>query len=70
MLEVMNNLQVAGKKVLFVLPENNYNVIKSASNIQRTNVVTVNELNTYAIMNSSAVVFVENAVAALESTLA
>ena len=70
MVEVMNNLQVAGKKVLFVLPENNYNVLKSASNIERTNVVTVNELNTYAIMNSSAVVLVENAVAAIEATLA
>ena len=70
MIEVMNNLQVAGKKVLFVLAENNHNVLKSASNIERTNVVTVNELNTYAIMNSSAVVFVENAVAALEATLA
>ena len=70
MIEVMNNLQVAGKKVLFVLAENNYNVLKSASNIERTNVVTVNELNTYAIMNSNAVVLVENAVAAIESTLA
>ncbi len=70
MIEVMNNLQVAGKKVLFVLAENNYNVLKSASNIERTNVVTVNELNTYAIMNSSAVVLVENALTALEATLA
>ena len=70
MVEVMNNLQVAGKKVLFVLPENNYNVLKSASNIERTNVVTVNGLNTYAIMNSSAVVLVEGALAAIEATLA
>ena len=70
MIEVMNNLQVTGKKVLFVLPENNYNVLKSASNIERTNVVTVNELNTYAIMNSSAVVLVESALAAIEATLA
>ena len=70
MIEVMNNLQVAGKKVLFVLPENNYNVLKSARNIERTNVVTVNELNTYAIMNSSAVVLVEGALAAIEATLA
>ena len=70
MIEVMNNLQIAGKKVLFVLPENNYNVLKSASNIERTNVVTVNELNTYAIMNSSAVVLVEGALAAIEATLA
>ena len=70
MIEVMNNIQVAGKKVLFVLAENNYNVLKSASNIERTNVVTVNELNTYAIMNSSTVVLVESAVAAIEATLA
>ena len=70
MIEVMNNIQVAGKKVLFVLAENNYNVLKSASNIERTNVVTVNELNTYAIMNSSAVVLVESALAAIEATLA
>lgn len=68
MIEVMNNLQVADKKVLFILAENNAEVLKSAHNIQRTNVVTVNELNTYAIMNSTAVVIVENAVAALEET--
>ena len=68
MIEVMNNLQVADKKVLFILAENNAEVLKSAHNIQRTNVVTVNELNTYAIMNSTAVVIVENAVAAIEET--
>ena len=64
----MNNLKVADKKVLFVLAENNAEVLKSARNIQRTNVVTVNELNTYAIMNSNAVVIVENAVPAIEAT--
>lgn len=68
MVEVMNNLKVADKKVLFVLVENNAEVLKSARNIQRTNVVTVNELNTYAIMNSNAVVIVENAVPAIEAT--
>lgn len=68
MVEVMNNLKVADKKVLFILAENNAEVLKSARNIQRTNVVTVNELNTYAIMNSSAVVIVENAIAAIEAT--
>ncbi len=68
MVELMNNLKVADKKVLFVLAENNAEVLKSARNIQRTNVVTVNELNTYAIMNSNAVVIVENAVPAIEAT--
>lgn len=68
MVEVMNNLKVADKKVLFVLADNNIGVLKSARNIQRTNVVTVNELSTYAIMNATAVVIVENAVAAIENT--
>ncbi|MCQ2345277.1 MAG: 50S ribosomal protein L4 [Paludibacteraceae bacterium] len=68
MVEVMNNLKIADKKVLFVLNENNMEVLKSARNIQHTNVMTVNELNTYAIMNSSAVVIVENAIAGIEST--
>lgn len=68
MVEVMNNLKVAGKKVLFILAENNMEVLKSARNIQRTNVTTVNELNTYAIMNSNVVVLVENAIAGIEAT--
>ena len=68
MVEVLAKLNVTGKKVLFVLPENNATILKSASNIQRTNVTTVNELNTYAIMNSNAVVLLEGAVPAIEAT--
>ncbi len=68
MVEVMGKLNIAGKKVLFVLPENNENVLKSARNIEHTRVTTVNELNTYAIMNSSAVVMLENSVKAIEET--
>lgn len=68
MVEVMDKLNIAGKKVLFVLAENNNEVLKSARNIERTNVMTVNELNTYAIMNANAVVIVENALAGIEAT--
>ena len=68
MVEVMNKLNIAGKKALFVLAENNNEVLKSARNIERTNVMTVNELNTYAIMNANAVVIVENALAGIEAT--
>lgn len=70
MVEVLNKLQVAGKKVLFVLNEGNVNVLKSANNIERTKVMTVGELNTYAIMNANTVVFVEDAVKTIENTLA
>ena len=66
MLEVMKNLNVAGKKALFVMPESNVNVMKSARNIERTNVTTVNELNTYAVMNANVVILTEDAVKGLE----
>lgn len=68
MVEVMNNLKVAGKKVLFVMPETVKTVIKSAANIERTKVTTAGELNTYAIMNANVVVFVKDAIAKLEET--
>lgn len=70
MVDVLAKLNVTGKKVLFVLPENNDVVIKSARNIERTNVVTVNELNTYAIMNSNALILLKDSVKAIEETLA
>ena len=70
MVDVLAKLNITGKKVLFVLPENNENVLKSARNIERTNVVTVNELNTYAIMNSNALVLLKDSVKAIEETLA
>ena len=70
MVDVLAKLNIAGKKVLFVLPANNDVVLKSARNIERTNVVTVNELNTYAIMNSNAVVLLQDSVKAIEETLA
>ena len=37
MVEVINNLQVAGKKVLFIVDDANINARKSAANIQRVN---------------------------------
>ena len=68
MIEVLNNLKVAGQKVLFVVNDANVNARKSAVNIQRTNVVNVNELNTYTIMNANVVVLTEASAAAIEAT--
>ena len=68
MIEVLNNLKVAGQKVLFVVNDANVNARKSAANIQRTNVVNVNELNTYTIMNANVVVLTEASAAAIDAT--
>lgn len=68
MIEVLKNLNIAGQKVLFVVSDANENARKSAANIQRTNVVNVNELNTYTIMNANVVVLTEASAAAIDAT--
>ena len=67
MVEILENLKISNKKVLIILPVKNNFVLLSARNLQRAQVVTVNELNTYIIMNSNALVFTEDAIAALEA---
>lgn len=66
--EMMQNLKIADKKALFILPIENKAVYLSARNLQNTNVVTVSEINTYTIMNSKVVVVSEEAIAAIEQT--
>ena len=68
MVELLANLKISDKKALFILPIKNNFVLLSARNLQKAKVVTVNELNTYIIMNSNALVLTPEAVAALEST--
>lgn len=55
-----NNLEVADKKVLLVLSEQNKNIYLSSRNLQDVKVVTVSDLATYDIMNASVVLFLEN----------
>ena len=49
--------------------EQNKNVYLSARNLQNVKVVTVSELDTYTIMAAKNVVFMEGAVAGIESVL-
>jgi large subunit ribosomal protein L4 len=55
-LVLMENLKVAGKKPLIILPEANKNVYLSARNLQYVNVTTISELNTYKILNAKSLI--------------
>ena len=59
------NLEADTKKVLVVLAGQNKNVYLSARNLPNAKVVTTNELNTYALMNSNAVILVEDSLDAI-----
>ncbi|GGE05679.1 50S ribosomal protein L4 [Psychroflexus salis] len=65
--QVLYNLELINKKSTFVLAELNKNVYLSSRNLEKSNVVTNSELNTYRIMNSNVVVFSESALKGLES---
>jgi len=60
--DLRNNLDVANKKVLLVLSEQNKNIYLSSRNLQNVKVVTVSDITTYDIMNASVVLFVENSI--------
>jgi large subunit ribosomal protein L4 len=68
MVKMGANLNIADKKSLFVLPEQNKNIYLSARNTQGVEVVTASELNTYEIMKASTLVLVESAIDVLQAT--
>ena len=63
------NLNLPKKKSLIVLPEQNKNIYLSSRNLQGVEVVTISDLNTYAIMKASTLVLTESAVDVLQATL-
>lgn len=61
-----NNLKISDKKSLIILSEPNKNVYLSARNLPKAKVSNVSELSTYGILNCSALVLVESAIAEIE----
>ena len=59
----VKNNKIADKKVVLVLAEQNNNVYLSARNLERVEVVTTSELNTYRILNNKVLVLCESSVA-------
>ena len=58
-MHIIESLKAGDRKGLFVLPENSTNIYLSSRNLPEVKVITVDELNTYAIMNANSMVFVD-----------
>jgi len=63
---IQKNLKLDDKKSVFVISERNKNVYLSSRNLKNSKVVTLSELNTYEIMNASALCFVESSLDVLQ----
>ena len=65
--EFVKNLQVADKKSLLVLADQNKNVYLSARNLEKAKVVTVSELSTYKLLDAKSLLLTESSVAAINN---
>src|SRR5690606_22274065 len=66
---LLDGLSLGGKKTLLVLPEENTNVFLSSRNLPKAKVVTVNDVNTYQVLNADHLVICEGSLSKLETIL-
>lgn len=66
---LLNGLSLGDKKTLLVLPEENLNVFLSSRNLPKAKVVTVNDVNTYQVLNADHLVICEGSISKLETIL-
>ena len=59
LIKITAAIKAGDRKVLYVLPENSDNIFLSSRNLPQVNVITVDEINTYAIMNANTLVLVD-----------
>ncbi|OFY42389.1 MAG: 50S ribosomal protein L4 [Bacteroidetes bacterium GWF2_40_14] len=58
-MKIFKGLKVNDRKVLFVLPENTNNIYLSSRNLQNVKVISVNEINTYDLVNCTSLIMVD-----------
>lgn len=65
--QIQKDLNIAGKKTLFVFSEPNDNIYLSSRNLEKSKVSTLSNLNTYGILDASVLVFAESTIQALQT---
>ena len=58
-MRILDALKAGQRKVLVVLPENSKNIFLSSRNLPEVKVITVDEINTYTVMNANSMVIVD-----------
>lgn len=59
LLKITSAIKAGDRKVLYVLPQNSTNIYLSSRNLPQVNVMSVDEINTYAIMNANKLVLID-----------
>jgi large subunit ribosomal protein L4 len=58
-MKIFKNLKVNDRRVLFVLPENTNNIYLSSRNLKNIKVITISEINTYDLVNSTSLIMID-----------
>ena len=66
---ILSSLSLNDEKTLFILKENNKNVYLSSRNLQKAQVTTCDELNTYDLVNADKLVITEGSFEKIENLL-
>lgn len=69
-IKLVADIQASDVKTLLVLPAANNNVYLSSRNLKKTKVTTVDQINTYDVLNAGKLVLTTGAVKILEEALA
>ena len=67
--EILDALNINSKRVTIVLPDYDKNVYLSSRNLQKVKVISVNDVNTYDLINCSKLILSESSVSSLENAL-
>ena len=69
-LNILSAIKAGDRKVLFVLPDYSANIYLSSRNLEQVKVISVNEINTYTVMNAHSMVLVDGVQDILASRVA
>jgi large subunit ribosomal protein L4 len=68
--EILANLNLADKRSLLVTGENDLNLYTSSKNLKKANVMRVNELNTYAVLDNNYLILSESTIEKMKELFA
>ncbi len=68
-IDILKNLSISDKKILFVIPETNKNLILSGRNIPKTKISLASNLNTYDLLNAEKLILSEGSLEVIENIL-
>jgi len=68
-LAILKNLSFDTKKTLLIIADNDKNVILSSRNLKKAKVITVDQINTFDLVNAERIVIAEGSVSKIEALL-